>query len=188
MPSELRAVPRRTECAAAVSSSARLVASDRVVCASAAALFLFLVSKPRDPPKLSRRRYQHCESPPAPGSERASAPQKVARPRPQSQHGGFPPKPARSLDADGRPARRLVFLAIAPSFFLHPRVVHAFVFQRFPLVPLPSLVLPTSLRPRACRVLLAFCYYFFSFSLPLQQAWAATSASRITKDTRLNSQ
>lgn len=74
---------------------------------------------------------------------------------------------------------RLVFLAIAPSF--SSTRVRSFVFQRFPLFLFLS-VLPTASDPAEAGSLSPSV---IPPPTPLQQALAATSASWITKDTRL---
>nr|KAF6318645.1 hypothetical protein mPipKuh1_008637 [Pipistrellus kuhlii] len=131
-----------------------------------------LVSKPRDPPKLFRRRYQRL----------SHLPHQTAEPS-----WGFPPS-HRESEPWIQMAGASFFLAVAPSF--SSTLVHAFVFQRFPLRLSFLSVLPAASDPSfcpACRVLLRLLLFFFS--LPLQQALAATSLQAwITKDTRLTPQ
>lgn len=100
---------------------------------------------------------------------------------PQTQDGGFPPS---RRDAQVQMAgRRLVFLAVAPSF--SSTRVRPLVFQRVPLFPLPFLPCRQPQTP-ACwvpsRLLL---FFIFFFSTPASRLWLQTSASRIAKDTRL---
>lgn len=86
-------------------------------------------------------------------------------------------KPPRSLEPDVH--HHLVFLAIAPSF--SSTLVHSFVFSSAFLFFSSFLCRrqpQTQQELGPSRLLL---FFFF----PLQQALAATSASWITKDTRL---
>lgn len=88
------------------------------------AAFFFLVSKPRNPPKLLRRRYQNCESlrPPRASPLRVAP---TADPR-----WGFPPGHREPWNQTS--GHHFVFLAVAPAF--SSALVPAFVLQR--LAPL----------------------------------------------------
>lgn len=90
----------------------------------------------------------------------------------QTQDGGFlPAKPWDQMCSHG-----LVFLAVAPSF--SSTLIRSFACRRLPLFFLS--VLPTAADPARAGSLSPSAVFS-----PLQQASAATSASWITKDTRL---